>query len=219
MRSRRFRLQLRSVKERVLPELDDAFAASVSRASTLAELREQVADNLRQEAAARQEREVRERLIDAIAEANPIELPESMVTRAVERMLRPDSEPGHVHATGHAPPGRHANDEAADGWTDRQAEVAEILRPAAEWSLRRLFILDAVARAEGLEPTAEQVDAYLRERVREGQSVEEARRSLEGAGRLDELRHHLRTEHVFEYLKSQSTIRDAGDSAPAEPVS
>ncbi len=222
---RRFRVLIHEVKERVLPALDDAFAAAVAKTTSLAELKERLAANLVEEAEARSERELRDRLLDAIAEANAVEVPESMVETYVERMLHPGTgetgAPGtarhaHEHASSHEHPHSHAAHEhaAADEEHDR---LAELLRPAAERGLRRHLILDAVARAEGLEPTDEQIDAYLGERVVEGTRGQDARRALERKDQLEDLRHHLRTENVFAYLKSQSTIRPAEGSAPAEP--
>lgn len=221
---RRFRVLAREVKERVLPALDDAFAVTVSKAANLAELRERLAANLAEEAAARSEHELRDRLLDAIAEANQVEVPESMVQTYVERMLHPEGgEAGvggargaHSHA-GHSHSG-HAHDHEPGEAGEEHDRLAELLRPAAERGLRRHLIVDAVARAEGLEPTEEQIDAYLGERIAQGGSVPEARRALERKGQLEDLRHHLRTENVFAYLKSQSTIRPADGSAPAEPT-
>jgi trigger factor len=234
---RRFNVRVREVKERVLPELDDAFAATVANAVSLAELKERLAANLAEEAESRGERELRDRLLDAIADANDIEVPESMVEAYVERMLHPGpaegptggarrdrhshgpqeshahSHQGHEH--GHELTHEHGHGQGDDAEHQR---LVEILHPAAERGLRRHLILDAVARAENLEPTDAQIDAYLATRLKEGASVPEARRALERKGQLDDLRHHLRTENVFEYLKSQSTIGPARGSAPAEPA-
>jgi trigger factor len=218
-RVQRYRTRIREVKERALPPLDDAFAAQVSTAGALDDLRRQIDRNLREEAEERAEREVRERLVDAIAEANRVEVPEGMVETYVERMLHPEpgggaggphgeGRAGHAHGTGARGAEPHAHD----------PRLLEVLRPAAERSLRRHLIVEAVARAERLEPSDEQVDQYLRERLAEGGSIEDARRALERKGQLDDLRHHLRAENVFAYLKSQSTIRPSEGSAPAEPA-
>lgn len=213
-----WRVRVHEVRERLLPELDDAFAAEVSGAATLAELREKIAEELRREAAARAEAELRERLLDAIAEANAIEVPDSMVARAVERMLLPDREGGgHEGRPGRDSHGGHGHPHRTE-LGEREAELAEVLRPVAERSLRRAFIVDAVARAEGLDPSEEQIETYLRARVDPGIAPEQARHSLERAGRLDELRSHLRAESVFEYLKGQSTIREVNDRSPVEPT-
>ena len=226
---RRFRVRIREVKERILPALDDAFAAAVASVSSLAELHELLTANLAAEAEARAERELRDRLLDAIADANAVEVPESMVESYVERMLHPSEtgapggrdthEHGRTHAHGHAhAPHEHGHDHEPAGADAEHDRLAEILHPAAERGLRRHLVLDAVARAENLDPTEEQIDAYLGERIAEGTQVRDARLALERKGQLEDLRHHLRTENVFAYLKSQSTIRSAEGSAPAEPA-
>ncbi|HEY7461298.1 MAG TPA: trigger factor [Gemmatimonadota bacterium] len=205
--ARRFRVRTREVRERLLPALDDAFAAAVSREGTLPELRARIGANLAEEAETRAERELRERLLDAIAEANRVEVPESMVETYVERLLHPA--PAAGAARGSARPA----EAGLEHGSEEHDRLAQALRPAAERSLRRHLIVEAVARAEGLEPTDEQIDAYLGERVAEGGSVAETRRGLERRNQLEDLRGHLRAENVFAHLKSQSTIRPAGASS------
>ncbi|MFN2431466.1 MAG: hypothetical protein ABR599_01355 [Gemmatimonadota bacterium] len=212
------------MRERLPPPLDDSFAAAVSPASTLAGLRERIAKNLRLEAEAQARRQVRERLVEAVVEANSVEVPESMVERYVERMLSPDAGPvasiraGMAHA--HAPEERGAASEGSrSGAPVRDPELERILREAAERSLRRLLVVEAVARSEGLEPSEDQVDAYLGERVEPGAGVDETRRSLERTGRLEELRAHLRAENVFRFLENQSNLRPPDDlTSRAEPT-
>jgi trigger factor len=229
---RRFRLHVREVRERVLPPLDDAFAARVSKAATLTELRDRLAGNLREEAAARAERDYRDRLLDAIAEANAVEVPEPLVERWVEGMLSAADSSGPSAGVGRPGPAgrdrggraahahRHQGDAAEEhaherhaetdggyveeggGAADRDAEIRRILRPAAEQGLRRMLVIEAVARDAGLDPTEDQVDGWIAERLEPGVTVEETRRSLERSGRLNELRRRLRDENVFRHLAS-----------------
>ena len=136
-------------------------------------------------------------------------------------MLRPDPErePGAPAARAHAhrpEGGPHAQHH--EGWSEREGEVAGILRPAAERSLKRHFVVEAIARAERLDPSDEQVEAYLAGRVEPGTSVDETRRALERTGRLDDVRRQLRSENVFQFLKSQSTIIRVNESSFAEPT-
>jgi trigger factor len=231
---RRFRLRVKEVRERVLPPLDDTFAATVSKVGTVGELRELVESNLRDEAAARAERDFRDRVLDAIAEANAVEVPETLVDRWVEGMLsggdasgriagpreRP-GRPGHEHGA-HAGHERHAHGEKGHahdrgGYVEGQggaggegeAEIRRILRPAAEQGLRRLLVLEAVARDAGLDPTDAQVDAWIAERLEPGATLEQARRSLERSGRLPELRRRLRDENVFRHLENPDAAAPA----------
>ncbi|MBA2566119.1 MAG: trigger factor [Gemmatimonadetes bacterium] len=244
---RRWRVRVREVRERILPELDDRFATEVSSSPTLSHLRERVAENLRAEAAAQAHGEARDRLLDAIGDANRVEVPESMVARYVDRLLGrgetargldPAPQHAHVHPAprvqaashahpGHAGPVEHDDPGLAhdpepgaenDGRASREAEITRMLRPAAERTLRRLLIVEALARREGLDPTEEQLQDYLRERADPDHPYEETRRSLEQAGRMDELRAHLRTENVFRFLESQSSPGTAAGSH-REPAS
>jgi FKBP-type peptidyl-prolyl cis-trans isomerase (trigger factor) len=90
-----------------------------------------------------------------------------------------------------------------------ESEIRRILRPAAEQGLRRLLVLEAVARDAGLDPTDAQVDAWIAERLEPGATLEQARRSLERSGRLPELRRRLRDENVFRHLENPDAAAPA----------
>jgi trigger factor len=188
-RSRRFRVTIHAVKERVLPLLDDAFAGTLGDFADLATLRHQIRQNLEQEVAEQSLREVQEALIDEIIAANRIDLPESLVERYLIGMMSDERGP-----LGRVP-------------EERRADLREILRPGAERALRRYYILRRVAETEGLEADDAAVEAVLVERAREaGLEPGELRRRLERAGDLEDLRLHLTMERVFAWLREHSRI-------------
>src|SRR5699024_7224943 len=68
-----------SVKERELPEADDEFAQLASPFDTIAELREDLADKVRQSARSTQAAAVRDKVIDQLVETVEFDVPESVV--------------------------------------------------------------------------------------------------------------------------------------------
>jgi trigger factor len=143
---REFRVSISEVRERRLPELDDAFAAEIGGFDSLEAAREKIRSNLAEEVEQQSLREVNEALIDEIIAANPIDLPESMIDRYLANMLSDRDGPlaGRVPA-------------------ERQEELTKVLRPGAERALRRYYILEHVAEREGLKATDAEVDAAGRE--------------------------------------------------------
>jgi trigger factor len=81
-----FKVKIKEIREKILPELDDEFAAQFGLAS-LADLREKVAESYRAQEAERIERDFKDHIIDALVERNPFELPESMIEQQLEYML------------------------------------------------------------------------------------------------------------------------------------
>lgn len=188
--SRRFRVHVEAVRERVLPELDDEFAKAVGELESVEALRAHIRDNLEAEIEQQSRREVDEALIDEIIEANEIDLPESMVDRYLSNMMSDRQGP----MEGRVPP-------------ERAEEIRRVLRPGAERALRRYYILRRIADREGLKVGDEALDAAIAERIDTGKtSIAEARRRLERSGDLDDLRFHLEMERVFDWLRERSDI-------------
>jgi trigger factor len=185
-RPHRMHIRTMEVKAPQLPELDDEFAGSLGDYTDVAALRNRIREDLEQEAEREAERGVRMQLMQQIIESNPFDLPDSMVTAYLERMM----------------PAR----EGADA--DRVQEARTQLRPAAEHALKRMVVLERIAEMEALHATQAEVDARLDEIAeRAGRPRGELVGQLRKAGRLEEIEQEITEEKVFRYLKSLSDVQ------------
>ncbi|HEX7120428.1 MAG TPA: trigger factor [Longimicrobiales bacterium] len=184
-REDRAHIKLIEVRRPELPELDDEFARSVGDFEDLDALRARIREDLEKEAEAEAERGVRQKLLDAIVEANPFDVPDSLVNQYLQRMLSPR--------------------EGAD--PERVAQAREMARPAAEQALRRIMVIERIAEMEGLHATSAELDARIEE-IAEKQSrpAGEVWAQLQKSGQLSRLEEEITENKVFDYLKSQSTI-------------
>jgi len=86
-----FAVTVKQVQRKELPELDDDFASDAAGFDTLAELREDIAERLREADEARVEAEFREAVLDAVVAEARVEVPEALVEARArelwERML------------------------------------------------------------------------------------------------------------------------------------
>jgi trigger factor len=181
----RWRVKLVEVKRPRLPELDDEFAKSVGDFEELAALRARVREDLEREADAEADRQVRRALLGEIVEANPFEVPDSMVDRYLERLLqvREDAE------------------------AERVAEMKAAARPVAEEAIKRMLVIERVAELEGLHATADEVQERVAQIAeRRGRPPQEVRAQLAKAGRLEALEEEVTEEKAFRYLESLSTV-------------
>lgn len=181
----RLRITLLEVHRPELPELTDEFARSVGDFEDLATLRARIREDLEREAEQEAERAVRGALLDQILEANPFEVPDSMVDRYLDNVLRPgtDADPEQVRS------------------------LKDSARPAAERALKRMLVIEKVAEMESLAARPEEVDARIDELAeRAGRPAAELRGQLRKAGRLAELEEEITENKVFEFLKSLSTV-------------
>src|SRR5215210_6084473 len=144
-----FAVTVKEVREKELPELDDGFAAEASEFETLAELRDEIRDRIAAALQHRVEAEFREAAVDAAAAAAQVELPKELVhARAHEMWERLE---------------RSLTSRGIDPQTYLQMqgksreELVTDLEADAEQALRREATLVAVADAEGIEVSEQEM--------------------------------------------------------------
>ncbi len=179
-------LQGRKVLE--VPELDDALARQVGSFDTLDELKARIREDLERDAAEQVESAIRGRLLDFLLEANPFEVPRSMVDRYAESVLG----------------------EQRDIPPERLQEIRESIRPEAERAVKRLLIIDRVAQTQDLHATEEDLDRRVEEIAAKNDTApEKVYASFQKSGRLEALEREITERKVFEFLKGQSEITEA----------
>jgi trigger factor len=185
-RHHRMRIHVQDIKVPQLPELDDDFARSIGEFADLATLRTRVLEDLTAEAEREAKRGQRMQLVQQIVEANPFDVPQSMVRKYIERLM---------------PMREGANAEAIEN-----ARIE--LWPAAEFALKRLLVIERVAELEGLRATPAELDERIDSIAQKlGRGRGEVIGQLKKSGRLDELEQEITEEKVFGYLETLSDIR------------
>ena len=196
-----FKVKVNEVREKELPELDDDFAQSASEFDTLDELREEIRSRMAEVLVQRSDMEFRDAAVDAASENATIDLPHDLVhARAHELWERFERT---LQARG-IDPQMYAQMQGKD----RHAMIDEG-EESAEKTLRREATLAAVAEAEGIEPTDEEMLEALG--TGDGkQKPEKVLAKLREAGRDGMLREEVRLRKAAELI---------ADSAKPIPVS
>lgn len=135
-RTLNFKISVQGLKEKNLPALDDEFAKDLGEYESLADLRAKVKEDLERQQADRQRSTRRERAIDALIAANPIEVPAGLAARETENL---------VHRAVHDYEQRGVDVKRID-----TARLASQLRPVAERNIRTELLLDAIATRENI---------------------------------------------------------------------
>jgi trigger factor len=189
-KSRRLQIELRQVLEQELPTLDDEFAESLGDFEDLEALRQAVAKDLLHHKEQEVEAKLDHEIVESIIQANPFEVPDSMIERYLDALVGPPPE---------------------DADPDVVNQAREQARPAAEWGIKRTLIIQRVAEDEGLEATKEDVQERLQQLAkRTGRQPGEVRARMAKSGELRDLERRITEEKVFEYLKEQSEISAGG---------
>ena len=191
-KSRTFQVRMAEVKQKLLPEVDDAFAKRVDPASAgLLDLRLRIRKELEAEEEGRHRREVDDKIVDAIIAENPFEVPEVMVENYLASLVDEDRR----HHGG-------AGDEA------REQEIRQMFRESAERMIRRYFVLDAVKRQENIGVTSADVEERIRRMAQHlGRPEEDVRRALEQPGRRRGFENDLLDEKAMAFLRERAAVK------------
>ena len=201
-----FVINLKDLKTRELPELDDAFAKQASDKETMAELRADLEQRLKDDAENRQKSNRHDALIAALVEQLEVELPESLVQQEVRNLVE-----------------QTAGQFAQQGMDVKSLFTPELVRnlmessrPEAEERLRRSLALSALAEAEDLKVEDGDIDA----------KVKEVKKQLAGQGDIDPQRlrdaviDDLLRDKLLGWLEDNSTVTEkapeADDTKPAK---
>ncbi|HSJ08524.1 MAG TPA: trigger factor [Longimicrobiales bacterium] len=182
----RMHIRMVEVKAPEYPELDDEFAKGLGEFEDLATLRDRIREDLEREAGRESERGVRMQLVQQIIDANPFEVPASMVSNYLERVM----------------PTREGTD------AERLQQARVEMWPMAEQAIKRSLVVERIAEMEALHATPAEIDARIDDMAeRLGRPRGEVIAQLRKSGRLDEIEQEISEEKVFEYLKSLSDIQ------------
>jgi trigger factor len=197
-----FKVKVKEVREKILPELDDDFASDASEFDTLEELRGDIREKVGTALNSRAEEDFRIAAVDAAVAAATVEIPEEIITgRAGERWERMERQL--------AQQGMDPNVFLQMQGKTRD-ELIEETKPDAEKELKREAVVTAIAAAEGLEASDEEMVEAL------AHSAEHERTTPEKL--LERLRENGRDKVIAEDLVAQKAIELVADSAKPVPL-
>jgi trigger factor len=176
------RAEVKDVKRKDIPVLDDALARELGDFDSVDGLREAVRKDLEAQVARDADAEARGKLLDEILEANPFDVPPSWVRQLVASYAEAYKIP-----------------------EEDQERFAQEFRPLAERQVRRDLVVDQIARQENLRATTADVDARVEELAKQrNMDVSQLHIALEKAGRLGEIEHGVTEERVFKWLAERN---------------
>ena len=176
---------VKSVKERELPALDDAFAKLASEFDTLEELRKDVVARVERMKKLEQGSQARDRLMEKLLAEVEIPVPENIIEDEV-----------HSHLEGEG----RLEDEA------HRKEVGD----SARQSIKSEFLLDAVIKADNVQITEIELTEYLvRTSQRYGMAPDAFAKELQKQGQIQQLVGEVTRAKALANLLSKVSVVDA----------
>ncbi len=197
-----FNVKVKEVREKILPELDDDFASDASEFETLEELRADIREKVGAALEGRADEDFRIAAVDAAVDAASVDVPADLVmARATERWERMERQL--------AQRGMDPNAFLQMQGKTRE-ELIEESKPDAERELKREAVVTAIAAAEGIEVSDEELVEAL------AHSAEHERTTPEKL--LERLRENGRDAMVVEDLRARKAIELVAESAKPIPL-
>jgi trigger factor len=159
----RVQATVKEIKEKVLPELDDELARSASEFDTLAELRADVEDRIREQIEAETEEGLRRAALERLVEASQVEVSGPLVEARTRTLLRELD--GVLQRSG------GSLEAYLQMSGDNPEELIARLREQAAASVAGELVLEAVADRLGIQVADEEVDEAFRDRFEEGDRI------------------------------------------------
>lgn len=206
-----FEVKLKTIKKRVLPELNDDLAAEVSGFATMDELRGNVRERLERKIRS----EIGTRALDRLAVTKDIPTPQAFVQQTVQMLA--ENQARQLASMGIG----FEDFLKQTGMTVEQ--LVQQLRPQALRMARSEQVRDAIVRAEAFEVSSEELDAEVHGfAAATNQELDVVLRSLEQKGGMEAFRRDLLRQKVHDFLASRCTVvkpEPAPVPAGVEPVS
>jgi trigger factor len=201
-----FKVKLNSITFPELPELDDEFAGDQG-FDTLAEYKEDVRKKLQDRYNDQAENVFRSLIMKQAADNMSCDVPDAMIQEKAEEIIR--------------------NYAANFGMTDRNVELEKLVRmmgidsetmnqsilPSAQLQVRTELLLEAVAKAEGIELTEEETEEYLKKIAESVNAKPEEIREYFG---LETIRNEYLKEKATDVIMNSAEIGEMEEPAPAE---
>lgn len=187
-----FSVKLLELKNRVLPELNDAFASQLKDGATVDSLTEEVRENIKQSKEEEAKKAQRQEIVDHLVAENKFEVPQTLVqeqTVALMDWMREDFKRRGIKMPQPKP------------------EDMESIKQRAENMVKSTLILKEIAIKEDIKLDTERLQNRVNEiAVQLGKTVEEAQKFLSEKGITQRLRDEILTDQLFEFLLSHAKI-------------
>ena len=193
-----FKVNIKELKVKELPELDDEFASEVSEFETMdeykADLKAKLSETKQQQATTENENNVVEKVVSNAS----MEIPEAMIEEQVNRTIED-----------------YARRMRSQGLTMEQYmqftgmtadKLKEEIRPQAEKRIRTRLVLEAVAEAEKLEASEDAVEAEIRKMAENYKMEPDRAKELLGEEGIRRMKEDLAVQEAIDFLVAEAQL-------------
>jgi trigger factor len=187
-----YRTKVKSVNERLLPELDDSLAKRTGQAETALELKLKIRENIQRQKDENIHRLHKRDVMRQVVEKNPVPIPEAMVESYLDAVVEEMKGGGHEDVS--------------------EQDIRTRYRPAGLETIRWDFLWHTLAEQQKIEVLPEDTENWINGFAAANQTTaDQARVLLTKSGRANQLRESLLEGKVLEFLISNARKVPAGE--------
>lgn len=187
-----FKVELLAISTLELPELDDEFASDVSSFETFAEYKEDKKKTLEVKKKEQAKREKQSKVVEKIAEAAEVEIPEAMIKYNQERIMNEMSQRMMYQGL--------QMEQYLQLMGTTKEEFLERVKPDAIARIKTSLVLEAVAAAENIVASDDDVDAEIQDMATQYQMKPEELKDMIGAPELENIKKDIASRKALEFL-------------------
>ena len=179
-----YRTRLKAVKEKILPEVDDAFAKASAEAETVLELRLNIREEIKRQKEEGQNRSFKSQIITQMNEKNPVPVPESMIENYLHSVIE---------------------DLTSQKAEFKEDEIRKMYRLMGEQTIRWQILYHQLAEQEKIEVLPSDTEKVIGRMARQYKiTSEKAKEAMLRSGRADDIRESLLEEKVLDLISGRA---------------
>ncbi|MGB7063432.1 MAG: trigger factor [Candidatus Zixiibacteriota bacterium] len=191
-----YRITIKEVKEKILPEANDEFAKTVGKFKTLDELKGKIREGLLKKSRRDVEVEVKNELVDQVIKHNPFEVPDTLFDYYMDSLIKDLK-------------GKYKKVD--------EKKVREDYKEVASGHIKWDFLFHQIVEKEKIQVTKEDMDAWVENFARDYKmKTEDAKKLVENPSQIKKIREDILEKKVLDFLRKSAKIKE--ETIPAQVI-
>ena len=193
-----FKVKIKEIKMKELPELNDEFASEVSEFETLEAYKEDVKNKLAETKQAQATAENENNVVQKVVDNAQMDIPAPMVDEQVRNMIEDYAR--RLQSQG------ISFDQYLQVTGSTIEQLQEQMRPQAELRLRTRLVLEAVVAAEKIEPSDELVEAEIKKMSENYKMDAEQIKTIMGEAGMAQMKADMAVQEAVDFLVAEAKL-------------
>ena len=193
-----FKVKIKEIKMKELPELNDEFASEVSEFETLDAYKEDVKNKLAETKQAQATAENENNVVQKVVDNAQMDIPAPMVDEQVRNMIEDYAR--RLQSQG------ISFDQYLQFTGSTIEQLQEQMRPQAELRLRTRLVLEAVVAAEKIEPSDELVEAEIKKMSDNYKMDAEQIKTIMGEAGMAQMKADMAVQEAVDFLVAEAKL-------------